>query len=129
MEIKHKKLLIKEVLLILGVSRATYNRLIKKHAFPKPEEIGKKHYQDTNKVYEWLSDKAGRKVSIGERLYSSVDLRKIFNRSPTWVWIHFQKNEEWRKKAIYLMSRPHWLESEVFADEGLQKYLEVREIS
>ena len=124
------KLKILMVLSILGgISRGTYRRLIAENNLPKPENIGRQQYQETKKLYKWLSTIAKKEVVIGDKLLSSKQLEKTFKRSPTWVWLKFQKNEERKAKAIYIRSRPYWLKSEVLADEELKKYLSVLEVA
>ncbi|WP_299876448.1 hypothetical protein [uncultured Cocleimonas sp.] len=125
-----------ELLITLGnISSSTLNREIKENGFPTPEKIGASLYFKSESVANWLSNIANRKVSLNDRLLSSKQIEVIFNRSSAWVWMHFQKNKKMKKKAIYIRSRPYWLESDIHADQELCKYLkllnqsEVREVA
>ena len=115
------------VLSILSVSTASIRRLIRDDNFPKPEKIGNQLYFETSLVYKWLSTLADRSVAIGDKLLSSKQLEALFNRSSAWVWVHFQKNRIRKEKAIYIRSRPMWLESDIQSDKDLSKYLELLE--
>lgn len=116
-----------ELLNKLGnLSSSSLNREIKENGFPKPEKIGSALYFKIELVEKWLSDKAGRKISITDnRLLSSKQLESLFNRSSAWVWMHFQKNKKMKQKAVYIRSRPFWIESDIHADKELCKYLDI----
>jgi predicted DNA-binding transcriptional regulator AlpA len=115
-----------KVLEILGdISASTLKRLIEENNFPKPEKIGRQIYFRTSQVHDWVSLMAGCKFSCGDKLFSSRKLEVLFARSPVWVWQKFQKNKQRKAKAIYLRSRPFWVESHVLADPELKKYLDV----
>ena len=122
----NEKIMIVTVLSILGgISRGTYRRLINENNLPIPETIGRKQYQITIDLYKWLSNLAHRKINIGDKLLSSKQLEELFDRSPTWVWQHFQRNKEWKARAVYIRSRPYWVLSEIYADSELRKYIEI----
>ncbi len=108
-----------------NLSSSSLNREIKESGFCEPEKVGSALYFKTELVEKYLSDKAGRKVSIDDCLLSSKQLESLFQRSSAWVWMHFQKNKKIKKKAIYIRSRPYWLESDIHADKELSKYLEL----
>lgn len=108
-----------------GVGSQTLKRMVKEDGFPAPKIIGRSHYYDLRDVYQWLSKTAGREINTSDRLLSSKTLQAMFKRSPTWVWLHFQKNKDRKSKAVFLRTRPYWLESEIYADKELVRYLEV----
>ena len=115
-----------ELLTTLGnISSSTLNREIKENGFPAPEKIGASLYFKSDLVANWLSNKANRNVSLNDRLFSSKQIEVIFNRSSAWVWMHFQKNKNMKQRAIYIRSRPYWLESDINKDKDLSKYLEL----
>ena len=110
-----------------GLGAQSLKRMVREDGFPAPKIIGRSHYYNKNNVYQWISNTAGREVNTSDRLLSSKALQAIFKRSPTWVWLHFLKNKERKEKAVYLRARPFFLESEIYADKELVKYLEVAE--
>jgi len=115
-----------ELLNKLGnLSSSSLNREIKENGFPEPEKIGSALYFENNLIEKWLSNKAHKQVSIDDRLFSSKQLESLFDRSSAWVWAHFQKNKKMKKKAIYIRSRPYWLESDIHANKELTKYLDL----
>ena len=115
-----------QTLIIMGnISSSTLSREIKENKFPRPEKIGVALYFEVESVEKWLSKVAQRKVTIDDRLLSSKQLEKKFERSSAWVWAHFQKDKEMKSKAVYIRSRPYWLESEIHKSKELCKYLEL----
>ena len=116
----------KQVLGILPISKASLDREIADGSIRKPIKVGRSVYFPKSDIYKnYLSKKANRPIFVGDKLLSSKQLEVLFSRSSAWVWIHLQKNKKRKEKAIYIRSRPYWLESEIYADKELQKYLEV----
>ena len=92
-----------ELLIRLGnLSSSSLNREINENNFPEPEKIGSSLYFKTSLINKWLSIKAGREVSLNDLLLSSKQIEALFYCSSAWVWMHFQKNEKMKKKAIYI---------------------------
>ncbi len=108
-----------------GISSSTLRRLIENDGLIEPEIIGRRMYFHTKSVYRWLSELAGRDVAIGDKLLSSKQLESLFSRSSGWIWIKFRKKKLRKAKAIELRSRLYYLESDVYSDPELSKYLEV----
>ena len=116
----------KQVLDILPISKAGLNREIADGHVGEPKKIGRSVYFSESDIFKnYLSKKAGRPIHVGDKLLSSKQLEVLFSRSSGWVWIHFQKNKTRKSKAIYLRSRPYWLESSIQKDPDLKKYLSV----
>jgi len=118
-------ILVALVLTIVGVSASSLRRLIGEDGFPKPEKVGRVYYFKTHLIYKWLSKKAGRDIAIGDKLLSAKDIERLFKRSSGWFWVHFIKNKSRKAKIIKIRSKNMWLESEVYADKELKKYLDV----
>jgi len=101
--------------------------MIKENGFPEPVLTGRSHHHEISKIFKWLTNEARRHIGETDRLLSSKTIEAIFKRSPAWVWQKFQKDKARKAKAIYLRSRPYWLESEIYADHELRKYLDIVE--
>ena len=83
------KLTLKITASILGVSPTTISRLAKSDkTFPKIKTIGRSKFIDNEAFYEWLSLKAGFKVSAPDKAISSPQLQKMLDKSHTWVWVN-----------------------------------------
>ena len=54
--------------------------------FPAFEIYGRSKYLDSKAFYDWLSKKAGFKVTSPDRAITSPQLQKMLNKSHTWVW-------------------------------------------
>ncbi len=108
-----------------GVGYQTLKRMTGSDGFPKAKKVGRSDWYEAEALYVWLTDMADRPVKSPDRLFSGKTLQAMFKRSPTWIWLHLLKNKDRKAKAIYIRSRPYWLESEIYADKELSKYLEV----
>jgi len=110
----------------LDISHSSLAREIKEGHFPQAESIGGKLYFKIAEIDQSLTAKAGRPVSImNDRLFASKSLKKLFNKSHVWVWQKFIKNKDRRVKAIKIRSRLFFLESDIYADKELVKFLKV----
>ena len=87
---KKHKLTIKNISKILGdLAPITIRRLAKSDKiFPAIETIGRSRFVDNEAFYEWLSKKAGFKVTPPDKAITSKQLQEMLDKSHTWIWLN-----------------------------------------
>ena len=81
------KLTLKEVALILFIVPISISRLSKSDpTFPPLEKTGRSVFIDSNKFYQWLSDKAGETITPSDSLMKTNHLQAYYSKSHTWIW-------------------------------------------
>ena len=103
------KLTLKTAALILFIVPISISRLSKSDpTFPPLEKIGRSVFIDSNKFYQWLSDKAGQTVTPSDALMTGKHLQDYYSKSHTWCWQNVKTGN--LPKPFKINRTNYWLE-------------------
>ena len=111
----NKNLSTKQVQQYIPFSLATIRRLSKDQEtdFPKPHIVGRSVYWNQSDILQYLSKKTGFKVSSEDKVITSNDLLKIFNKSSTWLWQNTEKKGGNIPNPFYINRSRFWMKSQI----------------
>lgn len=126
---KHRKLKLQDIALILFIAPVSASRFFTKSksnvkyphnsydpTFPKPDKVGRSIFIDSDKFYQWLSEKAGKEVTPKDNLLKGKHLQTYYGKSHTWLWMMVKQSN--LPKPFKINRTNYWLERDIVGEVG-----------
>jgi predicted DNA-binding transcriptional regulator AlpA len=101
----------RDVSTITNLSRQSINRLIEAGEFPEPTIMGKSYTWQTKRVYQAISEWAGKPVDTGDLALTTRQVQIELDRSHTWLWR--AEKEKIIPRSFKVLGRKFWLLSDI----------------